>query len=336
MKKAIKVLIVVMLIITIVFFALMFYCLDRSRTSKEFNRYVADKNCIWEAQEIDCVLYAKETLFYKDIKEKYAVDSEWEEGDFLLGVLKWEESEIPVFFSFTGPVYKGYLAEAYYDTEFKNFDGYTDMIIGGRYSINFGKNEFTVEVDGDHHGMKYNALSEYLQKQNIEEVTFVKNTEKNEDRFDGTITKEAVTSLYERYEKVFGVNVLTDLYNSDKKRLEIVVQNNKDYDIEEFYLNIGIIGKSEYDLINEWAYEDVLPYEQGYMVNYYGNKKIPAKSKKKIIIPNIEDNEIVDIKSIVRFYNYDDEYYINQSMSYFICLVEKEVERYFKELTLVE
>lgn len=334
-KKLLGALIGIMMIVTascVIFAIFMFYCLDRERPQREFRNHVENTKYVWEAQEIDCTLYSKETIFYTDIKEKYEIDSEYENEEAILGVLKWEGKETPVMFCFTGPGSQGYLAEVYYNPEKKAFDSYTDVMVGGYYDMNFWKNKITLEVD-DYYEAKDNALNEYLKEQNIEKITFVKNTEKNETVFSGTIGTNSEATVYERYENTFGVTVLSAKYDKDKMRMEILIQNTKNYDITEGYsLAIGIIGKTRNSLCSKWLYEDILPYEEGYMVYYYGNETIPAESKKKVIISDINDNEIEKIKAIVSCYEYEGKYWQNPAQGYFQNMVDQEGEQYFIEL----
>lgn len=329
-KTVAKYLSLVVFIAVVLIVAFVFYCLDRGRSSREFQRYITNKGCIWKAEEIDCTLYSMDTGFYEDIKEKYDIDEAYEDPEILLGVMTLNGKKIPVMFRKGGPGDIGDLAEAYYNSEQKYFEPYEDMMVEFDYTINFWKNKLSIKIDDERILMKDNEFAKYLKNKNINEITFVKDNEKSEDTYEWTIKGETDTTLNDRYEKAFGVNVLYAKYDKNKKRMEIVIENNKDYDIEDIYLCIALKGKTAYDLSNRWKYEEILPYYEGYEVDYYYEEKIDARSEKKIIISGVDDNQISDIKAMVNFYKCNGEIFQSPAWPSFHKIVSEE---YLRSLT---
>lgn len=304
------------------------YCLDRGRTYRVINNNFISEECIWKAEEIDCVFYSRNTNMYKKIKEKYEIEDE--NMDYLLGIISMEEEYKPVIISFSS--HECLVSEVYYDEDLKNFMYYEDEAINSKYKMNVLKNKFSLYINDESNIERNSSILEYLNKQNLDKITFIKSKEEYKEPTDIVVNTETEETLYDRYEDEFSVDVLSTVYNRKKKQIEIVVRNNNEFDIDKVCFNIGIIGKTGYQFVNEWKYEDVLPYEGDYVVSFYSGG-IQAKGEDTVIIDGIDDEEIVDIMTCVSNYEHDSNIYNNFAKTIFFNMVNKANEIYFKQVS---
>lgn len=309
------------------FLVVMSIGLMRGKKERLFEKQVVNQRYIWKAEEIDCVLYSKNTKMYDNIKERYQINEDTK--GYIFGTVNVEGDKKTIILSMDS---NGcFLSEAYYCDEWKDFQPYYDEYVSGEYKINFLKNKFVLKPAYNNNNGN-NSILKYLYDNGIEEITFKKSNEEINDISEIAVNIETNMTLFNRYEKKFRVNVLSANYNQKKHQMEIMVENKNNFDINKIYLTVGIIGKTEYELIHNWKYENVLSYEEGYELSYCYPDGIEATSKIKIIIPEIDDEDIFDIMSCVSGYEYNDEYYNNKATVMFNDFVYEANEEYFKNM----